>query len=318
MANSQLSRRNTFIVDFSSLPRQVRDAETVSFLETRLQITHEHLISLQLKRNYVFVEVPSLDIAQGYVDRHDKKHVIQIDHHDYVVRLVMEDGGVNVKVRDLPPQWNNDVIVDQMKQYGKVISAKDDTWDIGILKGIRNGTRTIRMIINKPIPSYMRICNELAFISYPNQQHTCKSCNKPIHPNKKCSEVTQQRINLVQRLAMSNEGQGERESQDVYQNEGIECELEQQPSSYQPPTMRPSTYADAVISGRSGVISNMLNKTYSDATRKRGPENVDLRTQEITVGHSNDHRTLLDVVRNLNQPVEKSARQEGILTDVEM
>lgn len=316
MANSQVNRRNTFIIDFSSLPRQVKDAETVSFLETRLQITHEHVISLQVKRNYVFVEVPSLDIAQGYVDRHDKKHVIKIDDHDYAVRLVMEDGGVNVKVRDLPPQWNTDMIVDQLKQYGKVISAKDDTWDIGILKGIRNGTRTIRMIIYKPIPSYMRMYNELAFISYPNQQHTCKSCNKPIHPNKRCSEVTQQRFNLVQRLAMSNESQGESESVNAYQDDEIDCEvLEHQPPSYQLPTMRPSTYADAVISGRSG---NMLNKAYPDATRKRGPENADFCNQGIPVEYSNDHRTLLNVVRNLNQPAEKSARQEGILTDDEM
>lgn len=323
MANHQFSRRNTFIVDFSAAPRQVRDMEIVTFMETKLKIVQEHVLSLQPKRNYIYVECPSLDIAQGYVDSHERKHVIRIDDHDYAVRLVMEDGGVNVKVRDLPPQWDNDVIVDELKRYGKVICAKDDTWDIGLLKGVRNGTRTIRMIIHKPIPSYLRIFNELAFISYPNQQHTCKSCHKPIHPYQKCSEVVQRKTNLAQRLEMSgdDEGQDEGEYQDDYQEEKDDDTLENQLPSLQLPPLRPSPYAAALISGRSSVNLNLLNETHRDAARKRGPEDErDMLTSRFVAGQSKDHRTLLDVVRN--QPIEKSSRREENPTenpdDIEM
>lgn len=171
--------------------------EIVAFLENKLQMTQEHVISLQPKRNHIYVETPGLDIAQGYVENYDAKLVINIEDYDYVVRLTMEDGGVNVKVRDIPPQRNNEVITNSLKQYGQVLSIKDDLWDLGMAKGVKNGTRTVRMVIRKPIPSYLMVMNELTFISYPNQEHTCKSCHHPIHPNKKCSKVAQNKNKIA-------------------------------------------------------------------------------------------------------------------------
>ncbi|KAL9698623.1 hypothetical protein quinque_002064 [Culex quinquefasciatus] len=122
-----------------------------------------------------------MDCAQGYVDDHDGKHAMRVDDQEYAVRLYMEDGTINVK-------------------YGKVVAIKDDLWEVGFVKGKKNGTRTVRMVVKKPIPSYVLVASEQAFVSYPNQQHTCKSCSKPVHPNKKCSVRKEGRKSVGDRL----------------------------------------------------------------------------------------------------------------------
>lgn len=314
MEDRRFARRNTFIIDFANIPRQIRDAEIVAFLENKLQMTHEHVISLQPKRNRIFVETPSLDIAQGYVEIHDAKHVINVEDYDYVVRLTMEDGGVNVKVRDLPPQWNNDIVTNILKPYGQVLSIKDEVWDLGMVKGVKNGTRTARMVIQKPIPSYLRVMNELAFISYPNQQHTCKSCHQPIHPSKKCSEVMQNKNKIAQRMQIAQDS-----SQDQTSNQEHTSE-----QTLTPPPLLPSPYAYSVISGRSGVNLNQLNQLHRDAAtaaaaaKKRGSDRIE--SLGIATDFDSDtgrNMTLLDVARNMAPPSEKASRREQEEDDME-
>lgn len=310
MEDRSFARKNTFIIDFANIPRQIRDAEIVAFLENELQMTHEHVLSLQPKRNRIFVETPSLDIAQDYVEIHDAKHVINVEDYDYVVRLTMEDGGVNVKVRDLPPQWNNDIVMNILKPYGQVLSIKDDVWDVGMVKGVKNGTRTARMVIQKPIPSYLRAMNELAFVSYPNQQHTCKSCQQPIHPSKKCSEVMQNKNKIAQRMQVAQNS-----SQDQISN---------QEQILTPPSLLPSPYANSVISGRSGVNLNQLNQLHRDAAtaaaaaKKRGSDRIESLGIASGFGsHTGQNMTLLDVARNMTPPAEKASRREHEEHDME-
>ncbi|KAL9696560.1 hypothetical protein quinque_016139 [Culex quinquefasciatus] len=280
MADSVPIRKNTFVIDFTMVPRQVKDNEVVQFMEEVLRMTYEHVVSMQPRRNLIFVETPDLDCAQGYVDDHDGKHAMRVDDQEYAVRLYMEDGAINVKVRDLPPQWKNDLIVKTLMQYGKVVAIKDDLWEVGFVKGKKNGTRTVRMVVKKPIPSYVLVASEQAFVSYPNQQHTCKSCSKPVHPNKKCSEMKEGRKSVGDRL------------------EQAQSSIDLTADSNESP------YASAITTGSAPVNLNRLNDAHRESLKRpsdvSGTGDMDVSKQPLT---------LLDLARNL----AKTPRQEDTL-----
>lgn len=300
MADSAQIRKNTFVIDFTTVPRQVKDNEVVQFMEEVLLMTYEHVVSLQPRRNLIFVETPDLDCAQGYVDDHDGKHAMRVDDQEYAVRLYMEDGAVNVKVRDLPPQWENDLIVKTLMQYGKVVAIKDDLWEVGFVKGKKNGTRTVRMVVKKPIPSYVLVASEQAFVSYPNQQHTCKSCSKPVHPNKKCSEMKEGRKSVGDRLEQAQS------SIDLTadSNERLDTSQNQLWQKIPPPPLMISPYASAITTGSAPVNLNRLNDAHRESLKR--PSDVS-GTGAMEV--SKQPLTLLDLARNL----AKTPRQEETL-----
>lgn len=166
------------------------------------------------------------------------------------------------------------------------------------------------MVIQKPIPSYLMVMNELAFISYPNQQHTCKACHQPIHPTKKCSDVMQNKNRFAQRMQIA---------QDSPQNQIVN----EEPAST-PPSLFSSPYANSVISGRSGVNLNQLNQLHRDAAaiataKKRGSDGIESLGITTVVGsHTGRNMTLLDVARNMIPPSEKAPRREQECNDIEM
>ena len=82
-----------------------------------------------------------------------------------------------VKLHELPTELPDSVIIGRLSHYGRVFSFQRDR----IAKGIYNGVRTTRMIIDRPIPGQTFIAGEFAHIWYPGQPKICRKCGAEGH-----------------------------------------------------------------------------------------------------------------------------------------
>lgn len=197
-------RENTFRIDYANVPKMPSSEAVHRFAGETLGLRREEVLRIQYSRNLsvAFVKVASLDIAQRIVEVNDNKHEVVVDGKSYKLRLVMEDGAVDVKLYNLSEDVTNDKIVKFLSAYGETLSIREEVWDEKhFFPGLPTGVRIVRMIVKKNIPSYVNIDGETTMVAYFGQQHICRYCNEPAHNGVSC---VQNKKLLLQKLAASN------------------------------------------------------------------------------------------------------------------
>lgn len=196
-------RKNSFIVDFSVLPKRPTIEQVSEFLFKQLQLDMSRVKNLQpsISKSQVIIEMDLAEFAEQIVADHDQQHRLQIDDETAaVIPIRLVGDAVEVRVHDLPPYMPNEMIRNLLSSYGEVMSITEDVWKKHFT-GVPNGTRIVKMKINKQIPSYLPIDGEVAYIKYTNQLRTCKHCTRPLHVGRTCTEVRKELIS--NRLTMA-------------------------------------------------------------------------------------------------------------------
>lgn len=194
-------RENTFRVDYSQFPKQLSHEEIHKFVGKELGLTRENVVLLQPSRRLgcTFVEVNNLELAEAIVRQHDNKHEYVFDGKSYKMRIVMEDGAVEVRLFDLSNEVSNEQIGEFLGDYGDVINIRDLLWDERTaFGGIKTGVRVARMVVKKNIPSLVTIQGEDTAVAYKGQRQTCLHCQEFVHVGIPC---VQNKKLLVQKLA---------------------------------------------------------------------------------------------------------------------
>lgn len=184
-------RENTFRIDLTNFPKRPSFEDLHLFVHNALCLKLEQVVRLQMNhvQNCVHVKCSTLKIAQDTVDQHNGKHEIIINKTKVRVKLVMEDGGVEVKIHDLSENIRNDDIVAYLKQYGEIINLQEQMWgDIYTFKSRPSGVRVAKMILRRHIKSFVTIQGEQTLITYRGQPQTCKHCMNAIHTGISCVE----------------------------------------------------------------------------------------------------------------------------------
>lgn len=187
-------RERTFVINFSEALKKPKIEVITDYMFQVLAIPTERVKSVQanLSRGVTYVELDTEDYALDLVEQHDRKHEVKYNEYKFVVPLHMEDGTTQVRVHDLPPQMDNDLIKREMEHFGEVLTIKDEVWESpSPLKGIRNGIRAIRIRIHEQIPSYVNIAGHFTLVTHKNQIITCRHCCKPVHIGLSCAEAGQ-------------------------------------------------------------------------------------------------------------------------------
>lgn len=184
-------RRNAFLIDFSNLPKLPKQEEAHLFVNQKLNLGYDDVDAIQLSnaKFALIVECATLELAINTVNKHDRKHFIEVDKKKYQISLCMDDGGTDVKLHDLPPRMDNKLIEDWMAQYGEIISIREFKWtDKVFFKNKDNGVRIVRIRLQKPIPSYITVHGEETYVTYKNQTPTCRHCGYKAHRGRGCVE----------------------------------------------------------------------------------------------------------------------------------
>lgn len=183
------ARENTFKVDLSNFPKRPSFEEIHSFIHENIGLSVNQVLRLQMNhsQNCAHVKCCDLKTAQDAVDQHNGRHELEVNKTKIKVRLMMDDGGVEVKIHDLSENIRNEDIAEFLRQYGEVISIKEVIWgDNFAFRGVSSGVRVAKMILRRHIKSFVTILGEESLISYRNQPQYCRHCTNPAHPGLTC------------------------------------------------------------------------------------------------------------------------------------
>ena len=204
------SRENTFKVDLTNFPKRPSFEELHKFVHEQVGLSIDQVLRLQMNhaQNCAHVKCCDLKTAQDAVEHHNERHVMEVNKSKIKVRLMMDDGGVEVKIHDLSENVRSEDIAAFLKQYGDVISIKELVWgDSFAYKGVSSGVRIAKMILRRHIKSFVSIQGEQSLITYRNQPQTCKHCQNLQHPGSTCVEnkkLLGQKVDLNNRLKVAH------------------------------------------------------------------------------------------------------------------
>lgn len=95
------------------------------------------------------------------------------------------DAVITVWIYDAPYELPDDAIKHHLSSYGNVQKIYRRTYP-GY--HVETGVRTARMIIDRPLPSFLRFGRRLVRVHHEGQVPTCRKCNHPGHVAKDCNE----------------------------------------------------------------------------------------------------------------------------------
>lgn len=101
----------------------------------------------------------------------------------YIARL--PDAGTFVWIYDAPCELPEDAIKERLSTYGQVQRVHRRTYS-GY--HVETGVCTTRMIIDRPVPSFLRFGRRLVRVFHEGQVASCRRCNYPGHVAKECRE----------------------------------------------------------------------------------------------------------------------------------
>lgn len=181
-------RKNSIVIDLSVMPVRPKLNTVQEFIFTKMKLDMSQVKNLQtsITKSQVIIEMDSAVTAENIVMQHNMKHTLEHDKQLYHIPVQPADNAVEVRVYDLPPHMPHNLITAQFSAYGKILSVRNDVWK-DYFPGVPNGVRILRMEIQKPIPSYVPVAGELAYVLHSNQVKTCKHCTQKIHIGKSCS-----------------------------------------------------------------------------------------------------------------------------------
>lgn len=105
-----------------------------------------------------------------------------------------------VRIYDFPIELNNNKIVSKLSRYGIVRSIRNEKWNEAEgLFPVKSGIRTVIMVIEKNIPSYLQVENYVSLVTYHQQIRTCLFCNEPGHVRAECPKRPANRIMEIRR-----------------------------------------------------------------------------------------------------------------------
>ncbi|PIK33881.1 putative zinc finger CCHC domain-containing protein 3-like [Apostichopus japonicus] len=109
------------------------------------------------------------------------------------LKVTPYDSSVWVAVLHLPLDMSEQVVVRTLGRFGKVTYEEPEFLEY---KGVKTGTRRVRVELKSDIPSTLWANGHGAHIAYPGQPRTCWRCGLEGHevrlcPNKRCSRCLQ-------------------------------------------------------------------------------------------------------------------------------
>lgn len=182
-------RVHTFYLDIRGI-RNIKQALVYDFIADQLHLTPSEVAAIQfdLTEGKVYVELYSQERVLEVVGDYDGVLDLTVDNKVYRMRLGVEDGGTDVKLHHLPPRMPTEWITEYMERYGSVISITEQKCKSSRFPEASSGVKVIRLQLRRAIPSYISIRGYSTYVTYINQEPTCRHCGNILHRGRSCAD----------------------------------------------------------------------------------------------------------------------------------
>lgn len=110
-----------------------------------------------------------------------------------LIQVTIRQAGVKdtfVRLLDVPFEANGDAIKSALQPFGSVLMIRREKYlssDENDYFPVLSGSVTVRMTLNRHVPSYLRLCDQRILVKYPGQPSTCLICSQQGHFAANCS-----------------------------------------------------------------------------------------------------------------------------------
>ncbi|KAF4525816.1 hypothetical protein B566_EDAN009924 [Ephemera danica] len=97
-----------------------------------------------------------------------------------------------VRVSNVPFEQPMNDVINSLAEFGEIITSEFEKWGNGYRAPVKNGIRLFKMILNRPIPSFVKYEDSSSGnifdmqVWYAGQQRTCRICRSPTHFVRNC------------------------------------------------------------------------------------------------------------------------------------
>lgn len=147
----------------------------------------------------LYIKFYTKEIYEKQADKIVGKHAFKDNKNKTWTISIREVTNITyVRILNLPFETEMKLVEDELKEYGEILSSSFEKWNRGYALSVKSGVRGFRMILKKPIPSYIKIfeTNEApdeadwnvmtAQVIYEGQTRTCRVCKDGSHFARNC------------------------------------------------------------------------------------------------------------------------------------
>lgn len=191
-------RRDTLSLVFEKVAPVFTPMQVMDFMEKQLRLKEEEVVGIQLEPNLkrVFIKLKDGKRCEEVANYGSGKYLFTHGNGTMsTVEVMCADlGNRLVRILKLPFEVSNEGLGKVLSAYGRLTSPiSEEMFDSKHKYKVKTGTRSVRMDLAKPIPSYLVVEGQRALILYPGQAPTCMLCNKSGHIRKFCDQDSSSR-----------------------------------------------------------------------------------------------------------------------------
>lgn len=135
-----------------------------------------------------------------------------------------------VRVMNLPVEIDMKIVEEELKPYGEILSSSYERFGRGYALKVRSGVRAFKMILIKPVPSFLKIIVDkegeedqwtpyTAQIVYAGQTKTCRVCKDNTHFARNCPRRSNAEDKIKRYWNRGVQGQTEGQQRTLNENE---------------------------------------------------------------------------------------------------
>lgn len=190
-------RVNTFSLNFSEISEKLSVLEVHRFIEQKLKLKNEEVVSIALYGSKVFVKVASQGIFESIFDKFEGKLIYEDSSgSEYPVQLESQSSKITLRIHKIPIEVPESEVRKALGGYGNIDSVNNDAWK-NLPYRCYNDTKLVKVDLNKAVPSYVSIQGRSYLVTYPGQARTCRRCGSIEHEIKDCDKSIS--IRLIRR-----------------------------------------------------------------------------------------------------------------------
>lgn len=185
---TSLRRKDSIGLSFSS--EKISYNEVCSAIFDTLRVKYQVIAGIQfVKSNKVIVKFAEEAPFRGFLDRYEGQVVsLPASAGAGTVKVINFSQTVtHVSVINAPFEMEDDVIMNTLRRYGRVLSIKRNVHTRGPAQGIQTGVRTVKMEAKHKIPSSVTVSGyNLTFTCTGHSRRECHRCGCGDHSVHDC------------------------------------------------------------------------------------------------------------------------------------
>ena len=183
-------RNNKVVCSFDPTSPRITAYDVHEWIHAALRIPENKVSMIQIDgiKRQVFIKLTDPESLHALLHETSGRAEYKYPNGEIsIVNIGIAGMGIKrIRVANLPPEVQNDVLQRSLTSYGKVMNVHAETWAKTYRYQVSNGVRQVVMQVTRHLPSHLTIAGHRVLLSYEGQPATCYGCGEIGHMYQGC------------------------------------------------------------------------------------------------------------------------------------